>query len=479
MSGSTPAARSRPAIVADLFFRSAGAPLVPGNAVRILRDGEGNYPAWIEAIASATRTVHLEMYIVHNDQIGRRFRDLLVERARAGVQVRVLYDWFGALRPSSLRFWAPLVAAGGETRIANPPQLTTLLDVGARDHRKLLVVDGRIAFISGLCIGNDWLGDPPRERPAWRDTGIAVEGPAVREAEAAFAASWERWGPPVPEEHRASDPARRGDVQMAVVPTSPDRPAVYRLELAALGIAQKRMWLADAYFMATSVYMEALSAAARDGVDVRLLVPHNSDVQWLGNLSRTLYRRLLASGVRIFEWNGPMMHAKTSVTDGRVVRVGSTNLNVASWIGNWELDAIIHDERLGAEMEAMYEEDLRNATEIVITGRNKVRLTSAAPPPASQRRRPPRRLATAASGSANRVLKDVALARSVLGSAVKGYRVLGRHEAVTLTVFGLLSLAVAVVGWQWPKAIALPVAFLAVLLAVALLGKGVRLWRMR
>lgn len=470
--------RRRPAAVSDLFLRSAGAPLVGGNRVSILRDGEQNYPAWIQAIEGASRTIHLDMYIVHDDGIGRRFRDLLVAKARQGVAVRVLYDWFGALRLSSFRFWAPLTAAGGEARLVNPPRWDTLLDIGARDHRKLLTVDGRIAFISGLCIGDDWLGDPGRDLPPWRDTGVAVEGPAVAAAEAAFIENWGRWGTPLPVEPAPVSGASRDDrVRVTVVPTSPDRTSVYRYELAALGVAQQRMWLADAYFMATSTYMEALRAAARDGVDVRLLVPHNSDVQWLGNFSRTLYRRLLSAGVRIFEWNGPMMHAKTSVTDGYLVRVGSTNLNVTSWIGNWELDVVIDDPEIGAEMEAMYEEDLRNATEIVVTERNKIRLT--APPERTGRaaaRRRHGRFATAASGSANRVLKDVALARSVVGSAVKGYRVLGRHEASALLFFAAVAAALAAVAWFWPKAIAWPVAVVSLLLVVALTGKGLKLW---
>src|SRR5690606_10436894 len=230
-----------------------------------------NYPAWLEAIRSARHTIHLEMYIVHNDRTGREFRDALVAKAREGVAVRVLYDWFGALRPSSFRFWQPLVAAGGEVRQVNPLRIDTLAAVGSRDHRKLLTVDGRIAFVSGLCIGDDWVGDPERGVPGWRDTGVAIEGPAVAAAEEAFVRHWAAWGPPMPA-GAVPDPASlpaRGETQVTVVPTAPDRTSVYRFDLAALGVAQQRMWLADAYFMATSTYMEALRSAAEDGVDVR------------------------------------------------------------------------------------------------------------------------------------------------------------------------------------------------------------------
>ena len=424
-----------------------------GNAVQLLLDGDQNYPRWLQAIDAARRTIHLEMYIVHNDGIGRRFRDALVARAKDGVTVRVLYDWFGALRPSSFRFWAPLVRAGGEVRVVNAPRFHTLLNLGSRDHRKLLTVDGRVAYIGGLCIGDDWLGDPTRQIPAWRDTAVELRGPAVAEAELAFAGAWATWGEGLPpgtvpahEDIRAE-----GDVSVRVVATSPDRTTLYRLELAALAAANERIWLTDAYFMGTAVYIESLSAASRHGVDVRLLVPNNSDVPWVGNMSRTLYRRLLDAGVRIFEWNGPMIHAKTAVADQRFVRVGSTNLNLSSWVGNWELDVVIEHAGLAAQMEEIYDRDLRNATEIVITNRNTVRLRSARPRKLTARDRlPRRRLSRAASGSANRVIKDVALAGSALGTAVRGYRVLGPHEALSLSSMGALAAMVAAVAFVWP-----------------------------
>jgi phosphatidylserine/phosphatidylglycerophosphate/cardiolipin synthase-like enzyme len=417
------------------------------------------------------------MYIVHNDGIGRRFRSLLVEKARAGVTVRVLYDWFGALRPSSFRFWQPLIRAGGEVRIVNRPRVSSLLAIGSRDHRKLLTVDGRIAFIGGLCIGDDWVGDPARQIPPWRDTGLEIRGPAVAEAELAFAAAWAGWGEGLPPGTVPAAEAFRaeGDVDVRVIPTSPERTTLYRLELAALAAAHSRIWLTDAYFMGTNVYIESLSAAALQGVDVRLLVPNNSDVQWVGNFSRTLYRRLLEAGVRIFEWNGPMIHAKTAVADHRFVRVGSTNLNISSWMGNWELDVIVDHAGIAAEMEEIFDRDLRNATEIVITKGNTVRL-SAARAPRSRRRTelPRRRLARAASGSANRVIKDVALAGSAFRSAVSGYRVLGPLEAWSLLTVAVMALAVAVAGFLWPKAIAYPAAVAAAIAAVAMTARAIR-----
>ncbi len=195
----------------DAFLRTTGATLVQGNRLRVLRDGKENYPAWAEAIQRARKTIHLETYIVHNDKTGRMFRDLLAEKAREGVRVRVLYDWFGSLYLLGSRMWKPLRDAGGEVRTMNPPCLDSLLGWASRDHRKLLTVDGRQAFISGLCIGQAWAGYPEKGVPPWRDTGVEIRGPAVADAEEAFAASWKLAGGVIP----APDLARREEIPAA------------------------------------------------------------------------------------------------------------------------------------------------------------------------------------------------------------------------------------------------------------------------
>jgi cardiolipin synthase A/B len=452
----------------DAFQRVAGAPRVPGNRLRVLRDANENYPAWLEAIEGARRSIHLEMYIVHDDRTGRRFRDLLTERARAGVRVRVLYDWFGSLRLIGSGLWAPLRAAGGEVRVANPPSLDSPLGWISRDHRKLLSVDGAVAFISGLCIGDAWIGDPARGIAPWRDTGVQFSGPAVADAEAAFAAAWALAGPIIPpgELRRREDVPPAGPVALRVIPTSPETAGLYRMDLLVAAAARERLWLTDAYFMATVSYRQALAAAARDGVDVRLLVPHGSDVEWIANVSRTMYRTLLDAGVRIFEWDGPMVHAKTAVADGRWTRVGSTNLNVASWIGNWELDVAVEDEGVAAEMERLYLADLEGATEILLTPRRKVRPERAAPV---------RRQAPGGGGSSSQVLADAARVGSVLGAAVKGHRTLGRPEASPLLMVGVVLLALALTAIALPRVVAYTLGALFGVSAALLLAKGLRL----
>jgi cardiolipin synthase A/B len=449
--------------------RIGGGQVVPGNRLRVLRDARENYPAWLTAIESARRTIHLEMYIVHDDSTGQRFREALVARAKAGVTVRILYDWFGSLRLVGRGFWTPLRAAGGDVRVANPPGLDSLCGWACRDHRKLLTVDGSVAFISGLCIGDAWAGDPARGIAPWRDTGVQLTGPAVADAEAAFAAAWALAGRPIPpaELPRREDIPVAGDVMLRVIASAPETTELYRMDLLVAVAARERLWLTDAYFMATPPYRQALRSAALDGVDVRLLVPHGSDIEWIANVSRTLYRSLLESGVRIFEWNGPMVHAKTAVADGRWTRIGSTNLNLSSWLGNWELDVGIEDEGIASEMAATFLDDLANATEIVITPRNKVRPHEPGPRARSE------------LGSSTRALKDATRMGSVLGAAVRGYRTLEPRESWSVAVFAAALLTLALFAVLLPRLIAYPIALLSGVTGGLLLLKAVSLCRDR
>lgn len=425
------------------FLRASGAPLVPGNRLRILRDAEENYPEWEAAISGAAGTIHLEMYIIHNDLTGRRFRDLLTEKAREGVKVRVLYDWFGARSTLWSRMWRPLVEAGGEVRVANPPRLSSLLGWVRRDHRKLLTVDGRVAFVSGLCIGDAWAGNPKAGLQPWRDTGVMIHGPAVADAESAFADAWNISGGVIPDAElpRREAIGEEGQVAVRVVAASPETAGLYRLDLLVAAAAQEYLWITDAYFLGTSAYIQALRSAAMDGVDVRLLVPHGSDIQWIANLSRTSYRSLLEAGVRVFEWNGPMVHAKTAVCDGLWARVGSSNLNLSSWLGNWEIDVVIEDENSAGKITGMFLDDLTNATEIVLTSRHRVRPV---------KRRPRQKRTRLIRGSGKSMLIRAVTAGSAVNAAVTGKRELTRAEFPNLFSIGLLFFAIALAAFFLP-----------------------------
>jgi cardiolipin synthase len=464
------------------FARTAGAPLVGGNAVRLLKDGSENYPAWLDAIRSAQRWIHFETYILHDDAIGKVFAEALCERARAGVRVRLLVDWLGSLLKSSPGFWRTFARAGVDARSFGYPTVDSPLGWISRDHRKSLVVDGRVAFVSGLCVGDGWLANPKTGREAQRDTGVMITGPAVADVETAFAEAWSTTGTRIPDAeiptHANIAPA--GNVALRVIATMPATAGVFKLDQLVASVARETLWITDAYFVGVSAYIRALIAAAQDGVDVRLLVPGTVDVLGVGAMSRSGYRALLEGGVRIFEWNGSMVHAKTAVADGKWARVGSSNLNITSWFGNWELDVAIEDEKFGRQMMAMYEQDLQNATEIVLRSRKVLALSEKhrVEGHSVERRRSPRMEDWRTRGRSTRRAAAAGAIRMgrTLGAALTSRREMGPAEAISLFWSSLLFLGLGLLALLVPKAISVPLGVLAVWSAVAGLFQSWRLY---
>jgi cardiolipin synthase len=452
------------------FSRSAGAPLIAGNHVRLLKDAGENYPVWLDAIAAARIRIHFENYIIADDEVGNSFADALIERARAGVVVRVIYDWLGVFRKASRGFWARLRAGGVEVRCYNPPRIESPLGWISRDHRKLLVVDGEVGFISGLCVARMWTGDPARDIPPWRDTGVEIRGPAILDMERAFARSWALLGEPVPETEiqAAADRARAGDISVRIVASEPATSGTFRLDQLVVAFARHRVWLTDAYYLGAPTYVQALVTSARDGVDVRMLFTRASDIPLLKVMSRVGYRALLEAGVRIFEWNGSLLHAKTAVVDSRWARVGSTNLNFASWSGNCELDAVIEDEGFAQQMEAMYLADLSNSTEVVLEGKRKLRKTQTGAISSPERK-----------GRAGRAAAGAVRIGNVLGAALANRRVIEPIETRLLAWTGLGLLVLAVLFVVFPRVFAYPAGAILGWLALALLYRGYRLHRGR
>ena len=449
------------------FSRAAGAPLIDGNCARVLKDAAENYPAWLAAIASARRTIFFENYIIANDSVGRRFIAALAERARAGVRVCLIRDWMGSLA-SRARFWQPLIDAGGEVRCFNPPQLSSPFGWLQRDHRKMLAVDGRIGYVSGLCVSARWEGDAARGLAPWRDTGLEITGPAVADIEQAFAQVWTTSGAALASTDLADASCipDTGTVTLRVLASQPNIAGLYRLDQLIASMATQTLWLTDAYFVGIAPYVQALCAAALDGVDVRLLVPGASDLPAISTFSRSGYRVLLDAGIRVFEWNGPMLHAKTAVADARWARVGSSNLNLASWMGNYELDIAIEDRGVAATMADMYENDLRNATEIVLSAHNRVR-------PAATVARPRGRL----RGSASRAAAGALRIGNTVGAAMTNRRVLGPAEAGIMAVMAAIIIALIAVALLWPLVVVVPLALLGGWIALTLIVRAITLKR--
>jgi cardiolipin synthase len=439
------------------FQRAAAARAVGGNRVALLVDGPAAYPAMLDVIEGARQRIRFENYIINSDATGRRFAEALIARARAGVEVTVLADWLGswATRGS---YWRHLREAGIEVRHFHPPNPLRLFNNLARDHRKLVVADGRRAVIGGLCIGDEWTGDPGRDRLPWRDTAVLVEGPAAALLEQAFTDTWrEARGAAVEPQGEAGPEI--GESSIRVLRGLPGRERTFRvLELVAT-MCRERLWITDAYMLPPQRLLQAMLDAARDGVDIRLLVPGTSDLPWIRNLTRIGYRTMLRGGIRIFEWDGPMLHAKTLVADSRWCRVGSSNLNPSSLLGNFELDVMTDDRELAAALEAQFRRDLGQSREVIrLPGRGPQELQSLMPG-RLLREAPEQAVAVHRPARGEGRRRVVLTLRSIAGGARR-------------SIYGPLALALVGLGalfWALPRISATLAAALCAWLAVAAL----------
>jgi cardiolipin synthase len=465
------------------MVRASDAPQVRGNTAHLLASSSQAFQAWLDAIGRAERYVHLENYILRDDRIGRRFREVLCERARDGIKVRVLYDWIGCWA-TPRRFWKPLRDAGVEVRAFAPPSVTDPLNFIRRDHRKVVAVDGEWASVSGMCIGDEWAGDPEAGIPAWRDTGVEFRGPVAAVIDRAFCKTWQTAGGRLPEDEIPDPQLVRpvGNVAVRVVEGEPGRSRIYRIsQFVSVGV-ERRLWITDPYFVLPPAMAEALASAARDGVDVRVLVPAYNNWPIVGGMSRAGYRPLLDAGVRLFEWEGPMIHAKTAVADGFWARVGSSNLNLASLLGNWELDVAVTDLNFAHEMEQLFLADLESSVEVSLVNSSRVPgigirerrsvervIVEDAEDTVSPTRTAAReaRKRSFRGSQVSRFLGRMARAATVLGRALVGQRTVGREDTGWVTVWAVYLLTTAAIGFLFPRVIAWPVATASLLMGIA------------
>lgn len=338
---------------------------VDRHRLTLLRDGRETYPAMLAAIARAKREVLLEMYWIGDDHVGISFRDALAERASAGVSVFVIQDGVGSFGlPND--FWEPFLQAGGRFREFGPISPLKsgfrLARVYFRDHRKILVVDGSIGFVGGMNLAAHWIGD--EETPAWRDDAVALSGPSTTELRTIFFATWRRIGG-IPLEHeelarRSSSPVR---ILANRVTGRSDR-AIRRAYVDAIHDAKRSVDIAAAYFLPGPGLLRALRRAARRGVRVRLILPEHSDVPAIDLATGSILGRMLANGARVFLYVGRVFHAKTAVFDGRIVTIGSHNLDTLSWRFNLECNIRVDDPAFGELVTRSFEDDLSSTREI-------------------------------------------------------------------------------------------------------------------
>lgn len=335
-----------------------------GNRVTVLQNGIEILPAMLGAIRGAEKSVDFESYIFWSDSVGRRFRDALAERAQRGVEVRLILDGVGSPKRLSRLDLDVLRRAGVRVEFFRPIRPWMLDVINRRSHRRVLVVDGKVGFTGGVGIAEEWEGnaDSPKH---WRDTVVQLEGPAVAQMQTAFQDNWsEVTGELLVGEKFFPRLVPAGNVRAAVIPSSP-RPSSspsQTLYSVAIAAADRTISISNSYFVPNHASLALLEAASRRGVDVRVLVPGVvNDLPVTKAGARSTFGQLLRAGVKIFEYQPTMMHAKTMVVDGIFATVGSTNFDNRSFRLNDEIDLAVYDEEVAGRLQAMFEADLRKA----------------------------------------------------------------------------------------------------------------------
>ena len=347
-------------------------PLVLGNKVTLLQDGAATYAAMFGAIRQARDHIHLETYIIEDDATGHEFSDLLMQAQARGVQVRLIYDSVGGINTPKA-FFERLTKAGIavlEFNPVNPLSAKGPWQIYNRDHRKLLIVDGRSVILGGINISNVYTSGsavlqriikPAADGVAWRDTDLQIEGPVVAEFQKLFLQTWEKQkGPALAPRNHFPKLAPQGKEIVRAIASTPDDPysLIYLTLISAIGNAEKTVHLTNAYFVPDPQLLKALTDAAARGVQVQLILPSHSDSELVFHAGRAHYAGLLAGGVQIYERQGALLHAKTAVIDGVWSTVGSTNLDWRSFLDNDEVNAVVLGREFAAQMQAMHQQDL-------------------------------------------------------------------------------------------------------------------------
>ena len=353
-------------------------PLLGGNKVELLQDGPSTYRAMFAAIDAARDHINMETYILEDDEVGRRFADALIAKQQQGVQVNLIHDGVGTLATPA-EFFTRLADAGVkvlEFNPVNPLGAKAGWDVNQRDHRKLLVVDGKTAFLGGINISSVYSsGSFSRGArsapggPGWRDTDLQIDGPVVAELQKLFLETWARQqGEPLPARTYFPALAPQGKEVVHAIGSTPDDPysLIYATLISAIDAAQREVLLTNAYFVPDPQLRAALTAAVARGVDVKLVLPSRTDSALVFHAGRSYYDELLSAGVRVYERKDVVLHAKTALIDGVWSTVGSTNLDWRSFLHNQELNAVVLGAAFGQRMRAAFDADLAQSDEVTL-----------------------------------------------------------------------------------------------------------------
>jgi len=356
-----------------------GSPLTTGNQVVLLQDGPATFQAMHAAILAARDHINMETYILDDDEVGQHFAQALIDKQRQGVQVNLIRDSVGTIGTPQA-FFDRLKESGIRVLEFNP--LNPLVakkdwELNQRDHRKLLIVDGRTAFLGGINISSVYSGGSfsqhsrsrPDGSPPWRDTDLQLRGPVVAELQKLFLATWEaQKGEPLPAKNYFPPPEKAGRLVVRAIGSSPEEPysLIYATLLSAIANAETSVRLTNAYFAPDPQLLAALEAAVRRGVEVTLILPSQTDSWLVFHAGRNYYEQLLRAGVKIHERHGVILHSKTALVDGVWATVGSTNLDWRSFLHNYELNAVVLGAEFGSQVQAMFDKDLAASDPITL-----------------------------------------------------------------------------------------------------------------
>ncbi|KQW36614.1 cardiolipin synthase [Rhizobacter sp. Root404] len=355
-------------------------PLVAGNRVALLLDGPATYQAMFAAIEGARDHINMETYILEADEVGQRFAAALIAKQRQGVTVNLIRDSVGTLSTPK-EFFKTLTDAGinvVEFNPVNPLTAKAGWEVNQRDHRKLLVVDGQTAFLGGINISSVYSGgsfsqgsknDRPGNKQPWRDTDLQIDGPVVAELQKMFIATWEKQkGKPLAPRNYFPKLTRQGSEVVHALGGSPDEPysVIYATLISAIDSAETEILLTNAYFVPDPQLIASLKGAVARGVDVKIVLPGATDSALVFHAGRSYYDELLAGGIKIYERQNALLHAKTALIDGVWSTVGSTNLDWRSFLHNQEVNAVVLGKEFGQRMRAAFDDDLAQSKQITL-----------------------------------------------------------------------------------------------------------------
>ena len=360
---------------------ATGVPLIAGNKVTLLFDGPATMKEMMAAAAGATSSINLETYIFDQDPIGMEFADVLIEKRKQGVIVNVMYDSVGAMGTPP-EFFERMKAAGINVLAFNPVNPTKRIgkwELNNRDHRKLMVVDGSVAFTGGINISSTYANSSffrskrtpetvDKKKVGWRDTHVKIEGPAVASLQWNFIDAWvDQDAGELAEANYFPTLAPVGDKIVRILATDPDRESeIYKSFILAIQEAKTSVHITSAYFVPDDQFIASLVDAAKRGVDVKLVLPGVSDHGLVMHAGRAFYEQLLSNGVKIFQLQVAVLHAKTAVIDGTWSTVGSANIDRRSFLHNYELNVVVLDPGFGRDMESAFQEDLRDSKEVTL-----------------------------------------------------------------------------------------------------------------